>query len=597
MNSPASPESPRPVPGRTLAWQLAFWTCAALGLAGFALAYLYTTGLWEFLVKHTEPAKHYGLQPDAIIGYLRPQFWRTSGCLLGLLLWLAVLCILGARAWPGAEVDRPRRFIQIAVAAALAGLGVGFWLSWGFELDDKWITYRTSLNILRTGLPVWNLGEKVNLSTSFIWPYLCVVGHLFGDWNSTVKVIGFLFVALNGWLAWRLIPHRVYALVGAFGVGLFYPLVLWSFGGLETSLAACYLSFAVLWFLARGGRSLLALALMGGTMFVRPDLVLVGSGVLAILLLARESLAFKAKAVLAYAAPIGGFLAFHRLVFGVPFPRPFYMKGLHKTSSISYGWINEVFTGTIHLNAALTLFLLVLAVFVAVLFAHARARRMPALVHWGVAFGLLLHVGYTHLCGYQHMAFTFRYYVPTIIAAFLLLLFALADLRRSVPAARFEPRFLLAALAVQAGVFTFTARQGQQCTLAMTRCILRDNFSLNSYAGWMKAWIESGRYLSRIAKPEETLFTWANMVAPSVSEVYTIDQFYMPYALSSRPEIAAFAQPGSNHFEKFTYVLTGPDRPEVLAAQYPNHYVLKQYPNLVILRQKPAPTTPPASSP
>jgi len=566
-----------------------FWALALLGAAGFAAAYLYTTGLWEFLLLRAEPAKHYPLNPEQIISYLGPQFWRTSGCLLGILLWLAALWAVGRRAWGGADPARNQVLVWIAAGLAAVGLTWGAIVSWGFELDDKWITYRTSLNILQTGLPVWNLGENVNLSTSFVWPYLCSLGHLTWDWNSTVKVIGFGFVLGTAWLAWRFIPQRTYAMMGACGIVLFYPLVLWSFGGLETALAAFYLSLCLLLFLKHEGRSLLALALMGAILFVRPDLVLVGAGALAFVLLMRESLIFKVKAVLAYAAPIGAFLLFHQAVFGVPFPRPFYMKGLRKTSSISYGWLNEVYTGTIHLNAALTIFVLVLAMTVVAVWAFRHARRWPGLAHWGVAFGLLLHVGYTHLCGYQHMAFTFRYYIPTVAAGFLLLVHGLARLRGESPAPRFERLFLTGMIAVQAVVFVFTAYQGQRKTLALTRCILRDNFSLNSYAGWMKVWIESGEYLSRIAKPEETLFTMANMVAPSVSKVYAIDQFYMPWILSSRPEIRNFAQPGSDRFEQFTYVLVNPAPPEDLAEMYPNHYVLKQYSNLLIMRQKPAP--------
>jgi hypothetical protein len=566
-----------------------FWFLVALGLTGFAAAYLYTTGLWEFLLLHTEPTKHYGLTKEQIISYLGPQFWRTTGCLAGLAIWLAMLYWLGRRSWPEPEPASPGRLSRLALLLAVFGLGWGSWVSWGFELDDKWITYRTSLNILKTGLPVWNLGEKVNLSTSFVWPYLCTLGHVAGDWNTVVKVIGFSFVLGTIWLAWRFIPVKSYAAFGALGVSLFYPLVLWSFGGLETALAAFYLSLCVLLFLSRDGRSLTALALMGGILFVRPDLVLVGAGALAFLLLTRESLFYKAKAVFAYALPIGAFLLFHQTVFGVPFPRPFYMKGLRKTSSISYGYLNEIFTGSIHLNAALTIFLAAVAVAVVAAFAFWRARRSPGLAFWGTLFGLLLHVGYTHICGYQHMAFTFRYYVPTLAAGFLVLVFALAKLRQSVPAARFERHFLAGLLVFQAALFVFTAYQGQRKSLGLTRCVLRDNFSLNSYAGWMDPWVESGRYLSRIAKPEETLFTMANMVAPSVSNVYAIDQFYMPWNLSSRPEIRNFAQPGSNRFEQFTYVLVSPAKPEELAVLYPNHYVLKEYRNLLILKQKPAP--------
>lgn len=575
-------------------WQKAvFWTLIALSLVGFSAAYLYTTGLWEFLLLMTEPTKHYALTREQIIEYLNPQFWRTSGCLLGLALCVAGIYQLGRRAWPETENAASARCNRVALLLAVTGLVWGALLSWGFELDDKWITYRTSRNILQTGLPVWNIGEMVNLSTSFVWPYLCTIGHVVGDWNTVVKIIGFAFVLGTGWVAWHFIPLKSYAMFGAMGVTLFYPLLLWSFGGLETALAAFYLSLCVLLFLSREGRSLTALALMGGMLFVRPDLVLVGAGALAFLLLTRESLLFKAKAILAYALPIGTFLLFHQQVFGVLFPRPFYMKGLRKTSSVSYGMLNEIFTGTIHLNAALTIFFAAVAIAVISAIAFWRARRSPSLPFWGVVFGLLMHVGYTHICGYQHMAFTFRYYVPTVAVGFLVLVFGLARLRQSTPAIRFERHFLAGLLVFQAALFVFTSYQGQRKTLALTRCVLRDNFSLNSYAGWMVPWIDSGRYLTSIAKPDETLFTWANMVAPSVSTVYSIDQFYMPWILSSRPEIAGFSQPGSNRFEKFTYVLTGPDTPEVLEQRFPNHYVLKSYDNLLILRQKPAAPPPP----
>ena len=581
----ASTASNLPPPPLAPLWQyLAFWLLAATGAVGFAASYLYTTGLWELLLRNGEPAWYLakGFTRAQTIDYLGAQFWSTNGCLVAILAWLGLLFHLGQKLWSSPGPAGPSRAARISVGASILGLFIGFCLSWGFELDDKWITYRTSLNILATGLPVWNLGEKVNLSTSFVWPYLCTLGHLLGNWNTVVKIIGFLFVLGTAGVTWRLIPHRTYALIGACGVTLFYPLVLWSLGGLETSLATFYLSLCVLLFLRSEGRSLTALALMGAVMFVRPDLVLVGAGVLTLMLLTGDSLRFMIKAVVAYALPIGVFLLFHQTVFGVPFPRPFYMKGLRKTSSPDFGTINEIFTGSIHLNAALTLFLLALAVFVVVLLTHLRARRSPSLAIWGAGLGLFLHLGYTHVCGYQHMAFGFRYYVPTVVTGFLLLLFCQAKLRENLSGSRFEYGFLLTLLALQSGLFVFTARQGQTKTMSMTRCILRDTFSLNAYAGWMKSWIDSGRYLAGIAKPDETLFTWANLVAPSVSTVYAIDQFYMPQALSTRPEIAG----SSDKLETYTYILTSPDEAAALSARFPHHYILKEYPNLCILRQK-----------
>src|SRR5205823_8826190 len=87
----------------------------------------------------------------------------------------AAAALLGSHAVPS------RRIVVIAlVAAAAAGL-VAHSLVWNFVTDDAFISFVYSRNLARHGQLVFNLGERVEGYTNFLW---------------TVPLAGFLKVGL-----------------------------------------------------------------------------------------------------------------------------------------------------------------------------------------------------------------------------------------------------------------------------------------------------------------------------------------------------------------------------------------------------------------
>jgi hypothetical protein len=137
--------------------------------------------------------------------------------------------------------DRP-----LSKTIVWSGLGVSSTIAlailvsiWNFDLDDKWVYYRVSENVLSSGLPLWNLNEHALVGASFFYPYLLSIGHFFGgplQWSNYEKVIGVLFHFSAIAVVLRYFGLTAIGLLCSATILLFEPSLQWALGGLRPRL-------------------------------------------------------------------------------------------------------------------------------------------------------------------------------------------------------------------------------------------------------------------------------------------------------------------------------------------------------------------------
>lgn len=489
------------------------------------------------------------------------------------------------------------RFHVCLVLLALAVTSAVLARNWHFDLDDKWVYYRTSLNSLRYGLPYWNPQDAWNVQASTAWAYVTIPGHLVGNWELYAKVLGLLSTLGFILLCVTTVQDRGLKALSAVGVLLFFPLVLWSIGGLETAFACFYLGLASWLLLHRGPTSYLAWALLGGVMFVRPDTVLIGAGAFGVaFLFGRGDFTFKQKciAALCFAVPVLAYLGFNLTFFGKPFPGPYYVKGLNKAFSGHVPLHYDIWVGSTHLLSALGTNLLLATIVFLGIGCGFRSRglfRTPSL--WLIA-GSAAHLAYVILCGYQHMNFTFRYYLPSMMVLYLCSLKLLDQYLRdqeSQPEETVVPRVLGLCTLLQLPLALFLGFYAAKIDFSLTRAPQRDIGSVDSWASFMASWLEAADYLKETVTESDKIFLYQDLAAASLTDAYVLDQFYFPIPTSSFREINdALQAAGSGYqFQHFEYILAFPD--DNFISRFPYHYLTRKYfvgntPTLAILRRK-----------
>src|SRR5262249_40773988 len=110
----------------------------------------------------------------AINGSLADPIYVT----LVILTLIAAILFVAQPVLPWSEESSVRLEWTALAASFVAALALAA-LLWSFDLDDKWAYYRTSKYLLIEGVPNYNLGEWLNVNTSFVWPYLMAPGHFF----------------------------------------------------------------------------------------------------------------------------------------------------------------------------------------------------------------------------------------------------------------------------------------------------------------------------------------------------------------------------------------------------------------------------------
>jgi hypothetical protein len=243
---------------------------------------------------------------------------------------------------PGSTASNRRneRWLVIALAALAAVLFYLF-VSYGifrigFPLDDSWIHLTYARNLAEHGEWAFRLGQASAGSTSPFWTFLLSIGFL-------LELGPYIWTYLLGWLvltvlavysddiARRLVPSYNSRIPWA---GLFFVFawhLTWSaVSGMETLLHGL-MALAVLGSLIGGSRHYLALgALVGLSIWVRPDGITLLGSVLFVAWLAEKSWRFRFvaiwKTLLGFGSLFSVYLLFNLALSGNPFPNTFYAK-------------------------------------------------------------------------------------------------------------------------------------------------------------------------------------------------------------------------------------------------------------------------------
>ncbi|MEZ4382487.1 MAG: hypothetical protein R3A79_14215 [Nannocystaceae bacterium] len=460
---------------------------------------------------------------------------------------------------------------RLRLAAATLALAVGFFVharAWVFVCDDAFISFRYARNLARFGALEYNLGERVEGYTNFLWVLVLGLGDRLGvapeDAAPVLTAVGAAVLVVAATRLLRGLRGRASA---AWSVGDLAPAALmiaapevmvWSQGGLETSCAAALALLAMdAWLAARPRRAALFAALAGLT---RADvLVAVAAFGLAWLALAgvaaargdrrgdAEGSRLRARAIaeaaLVFAALIGGHLIFRRLYYGAWLPNTWTVKAhgalLRGTFGVDYlrAWAE---------NLGL--------VYAAPLLALARAR------HLVVAAPIAAAAAYAWSVGGDFMAYSRFLLVATALVA-VLVAWLLADAGERLGAR--WPR-LRGAGGVVALAFAAALASGARARWAADRA---------KPAGWIDGRWEGVTAMDRFARerlhvgawmrehlPGDTLITvGAAGAMPYTSELPTVDVFGLVDPTIAdlpevRPRTGEGARPGHQLYAPRAYI-------------------------------------------
>jgi hypothetical protein len=240
------------------------------------------------------------------------------------------------------KLERPVQFFFL--------LGYAWFLflqlrSYGFTVDDSYISFRYAENLASGFGPVFNPGERTEGSSSFLWVLILAVARLLGaNLVHASKLLGAILVLLIPWMLLSLsihLPPKRPNIIGSWLAVLSPPLALWSVVGMETGAYTFLLTWAIYAAakdLSEGatGRISACVPLLGAAL-MRPEGIALSAPYLAILLWRGLQPAFRFplhRALSAAAIVFGGFLAltlFRLWFYGDLVPNTYYAKVTNPT--------------------------------------------------------------------------------------------------------------------------------------------------------------------------------------------------------------------------------------------------------------------------
>ena len=316
-----------------------------------------------------------------------------------------------------------RRLFHYLQLLVLIILGISVVYFFNFTAEDAYITYRYSENWVNTGSLVYNAGEPINAMTSPLHAILSAA--LFWATGDTVlsnKILAFCLVLISALVVWYRYRDRVELQALALILVVPASVLLWTFGGLETPILLFLATMAVL-LVFRGAPfgfgSLCAIFFVAGLAFLtRYDSVLFFLPLILYVVWKNRSIKQIAVAALVGAILPLSWLFVSLSYYGDLLPTSFYVKtpkGDFADLIFNGGYIASylLYVGILPV-AVLALSLLVSKhKAVGVLSQHFRDV-------WWLYLGLMLEVLYGLTMATHHMMFSFRFFVPYIPSAVIL---------------------------------------------------------------------------------------------------------------------------------------------------------------------------------
>jgi hypothetical protein len=224
----------------------------------------------------------------------------------------------------------------LGLALACVGLATGLWAS-VIILDDALITFRVAENLAHGHGFVYNIGERVQVTTTPLYAMVLAVGvWLFGSAPRAALVLNISLAALIPMLTYdlgRRLSGRLTGIGGALLLTL-APLLISAFS-MESYLYVTLVLASMEAYLTRRYR--LAGILVGTTALVRGDAVLLGACLLTYDFLAQRGLRWR-LIVPAIAVPLAWYL-FAIFYYGSPFPATLGAK----VAQGEFNWLGQRF--------------------------------------------------------------------------------------------------------------------------------------------------------------------------------------------------------------------------------------------------------------
>ncbi len=231
--------------------------------------------------------------------------------------------------------------VAILVAAVLLCVGQSLYFEW--KSDDAYIAFVYARNWVAGHGLVFNIGERVEGYTCFLWVALCALGELLGadiaQWSTALGIasaVGTIFVTWR--LAQDLAPResRTSAVFAGLLVGTYPGVVWWAPSGMETMLFTFLVTAAIWRHVRDGARSVAAPVLLALASLTRPEGWLLGP-LLCLDALRLDPWKHGRRYTAIYAGIFAPYYAWRCWYYGYPLPNTFYAKVGHSQEQVWRG--------------------------------------------------------------------------------------------------------------------------------------------------------------------------------------------------------------------------------------------------------------------
>jgi arabinofuranosyltransferase len=440
-----------------------------------------------------------------------------------------------------------------------------------FFCDDAFITLRYAENLATHGAPVYNLGERVEGYTSFMWLLLASLGALLpvplpGFVQGLGAASGVLLLAASWALLGRVLPgERLFNALVLLALAVSAPVAAWTMGGLETALFAALCTWAFVLAIdvqrepsARRG-ALLGLLLALATL-TRPEGALVAAIVWLVLAawLARSKSGRSALLAIASVATliVGAHLAWRWSYYGYPLPNTFYLKssgdsGVMRAKGLSYLGLAARELGAVLIGS------IVLGLTFGSRGAASRdesASAARSVLAWIGRLLIPIYIAYVVSVGGDFLDL-YRFFVPVLPIGLVLGAVALSRLGGGTPVGVTTLTFTIA------GVLLLVHGSAQHTLAERAKQVKEPERAERGIEpqGWTRLyalrWAAMGRWIAEHANKDDRMAVGAAGAMPFYAGIYNLDTFGLCDAWIAHHGPIVSNRPGHQRFAPRSYIL------------------------------------------